>query len=173
MIRATKVETSEHEDSSARRTTADGGRLPERESPAASKQDSVLLDFDSRYRRRNAMRSQGGLDFLLDLERAQRLRHGDLLVLEDGRRIRVEAAPEDLVEITSQAPGGLTRIAWHLGNRHLPVMLSLDNIRIRRDHVIEAMVVGLGGSVMPLRAAFDPERGAYAGGHQHDPDDGR
>ena len=95
--------------------------------------DSVRLDFDARYRRRTAMRSQGGLDFLLDLERAQRLRHGDLLVLEDGRRVRVEAALEDLVEIRSAAIGGLARLAWHLGNRHLPVMLFADRILIRRD----------------------------------------
>ena len=129
--------------------------------------DRVLLDFDARYRRRTAMRSASGLDFLLDLERARRLRHGDLLVLEDGRRIRVEAAPEDLAEIRSLASGGLTRIAWHLGNRHLPVMLALDHIRIRRDHVIEEMVAGLGGTIKHVHAAFDPERGAYAGGHVH------
>ena len=143
MIRATRVET------------------------AGDASGHVLLDFDARYRRRTAMRTEDGLDFLLDLERAQRLRHGDRLVLEDGRRIAVEAAPEDLAEILAPAPGELMRIAWHLGNRHLPVMLALDNIRIRRDHVIEAMVLGLGGTVTHVHAAFDPERGAYAGGHVH------
>src|SRR5450631_2229376 len=139
MIRATKVEA--------------GG-------PARVENDSVLLDFDARYRRRTAMRSESGLDFLLDLERAQRLRHGDVLLLEDGRRVRVEAAPEDLAEIRCGADGGLTRIAWHLGNRHLPVMLTPERILIRRDHVIEAMLLGLGGTVAAVRAAFDPERGA-------------
>ena len=172
VIRATKVESiDEAPGSSAPRTTASAGRLPGGESPEAIQdaaiQDSVLLDFDGRYRRRTALRTAGGLEFLLDLERAQRLRHGDLLVLEDGRRIRVEAAPEDLAEIRSGKPGELTRIAWHLGNRHLPVMLAQGHIRIRRDHVIEAMVTGLGGSVVHVRAAFDPERGAYAGGHVH------
>jgi len=147
MIRATKVEPA-----SGAMTPAD---------------DRVLLDFDARYRRRNAMRSEGGLDFLLDLERAQRLRHGDRLVLEDGRRVQVAAAPEDLAEIRSTAIGGLTRLAWHLGNRHLPVMLAPDHILIRRDHVIEDMVRGLGGTVAPVCAPFDPERGAYAGGHIH------
>ena len=172
MIRAIKVVAGgDAPHSSVRRTTAAGGRLPEGESPAAS-EDHVLLDFDARYRRRTAMRSEGGLNFLLDLERAQRLRHGDLLVLEDGRRVRVEAAPEDLAEIACAAPGGLTRIAWHLGNRHLPVMLALTHIRIRRDHVIEEMVAGLGGTVTPVTAPFDPERGAYAGGHKHDTDNG-
>ena len=129
--------------------------------------DRVLLDFDARYRRRITMRSEAGLEFLLDLERAQRLRHGDVLVLEDGRRIQVSAAPEDLAEIRSAATGGLTRLAWHLGNRHLPVMLAHDVIRIRCDHVIEDMVRGLGGTVAHVHAAFDPERGAYAGGHVH------
>ena len=139
--------------------------------PAAGR---VLLDFDARYRRRTAMRTEDGLDFLLDLELAQRLRHGDRLVLEDGRRIAVEAAPEDLAEIRAPAPAELMRIAWHLGNRHLPVMLAPGNIRIRRDHVIEAMVIGLGGTVAHIYAAFDPERGAYAGGnaHSHGGDDG-
>lgn len=140
----------------------------------AQAEDRVLLDFDARYRRRTAMRSESGLEFLLDLERAQRLRHGDLLLLEDGRRIQVAAAPEDLVEIRSDAIGGLTRLAWHLGNRHLPVMLAPDHILIRRDHVIEDMVRGLGGTVAHVVAAFDPERGAYAGGHvhAHEGDDG-
>lgn len=140
----------------------------------AQAEDRVLLDFDARYRRRTAMRSESGLEFLLDLERAQRLRHGDLLLLEDGRRIQVAAAPEDLVEIRSDAIGGLTRLAWHLGNRHLPVMLAPDHILIRRDHVIEDMVRGLGGTVAHVVAAFNPERGAYAGGHvhAHEGDDG-
>ena len=143
-------------------------------SPEAPAEDRVLLDFDARYRRRTAMTAESGLEFLLDLERAQRLRHGDLLVLEDGRRIQVAAAPEQLAEIRSEATGGLTRLAWHLGNRHLPVMLAPDHIRIRRDHVIEDMVRGLGGTVTHVVAAFDPERGAYAGGHTHarESDDG-
>jgi len=134
--------------------------------------DHVVLDFDARYRRRTVMCTEGGLEFLLDLERAQRLRHGELLVLEDGRRIRVEGATELLAQIHCAVTGGLTRIAWHLGNRHLPVMLMEQYIRIRRDHVIEEMVVGLGGSITPVRTVFEPERGAYAGGHKHDLDDG-
>jgi urease accessory protein len=127
----------------------------------------VVLDFDSRYRRRTSLRTAEGLDFLLDLDRARRLRHGDLLILEDGRAIRVEAAPEPLVEIRCTEAGGLARIAWHLGNRHLPVMLLTDAIRIRRDHVIEEMVGGLGGQVAAIEAPFDPERGAYADGQTH------
>jgi urease accessory protein len=129
--------------------------------------DSVRLDFEGRYRRRVTLATLSGLEVLLDLPRAQRLRHGDVLVLEDGRPIRVEAAPEPLVEIRAVSADALTRIAWHLGNRHLPVMLGAGFIRIRRDHVIEDMVRGLGGSLEALTAPFDPERGAYAGGHMH------
>ena len=130
--------------------------------------DEVTLDFDQRHRRRVAMTGVGGLEFLLDLPRTQRLRHGDALLLEDGRRVRVKAAPEPLAKISTTAPGGLVRISWHLGNRHLPVMLAQDHILIRRDHVIEDMVRGLGASVEHVEAPFDPEAGAYAGhGHHH------
>ena len=79
--------------------------------------------------------------------------------------------PESLAEIHAHGEGDLVRIAWHLGNRHLPVQLLDDRIRIRTDHVIEAMVEGLGGHVDHIDAPFDPEAGAYAGGHAHHHDD--
>ncbi len=114
------------------------------------------------------MKSNGGIEFLLDLASARRLRQGDTLVLEDGRRIRVNAAPEPLAEISVTFAAELVRIAWHLGNRHLPVMLLPGRILIRRDHVIEDRVKGLGGSVTHVELPFDPEDGAYAsGGHGH------
>jgi len=107
-----------------------------------------------------------GLEFLLDLESAVALRGGDALVLEDGRLIEVVAAPEPLLEIRGQDPQHLVRIAWHLGNRHLPTQITGRALRIRRDHVIEAMVKGLGARVVEIEAPFDPEGGAYAGdGH--------
>lgn len=135
--------------------------------------DEVTLDFDNRHRRRLAMTGKGGLEFLLDLPRAHRIRQGDTLLLEDGRRVRVMAAKEALAEITTASSAGLVRVAWHLGNRHLPVMLLPDRILIRRDHVIEDMVRLLGASVEMVEAAFDPEDGAYAGGgHHHDDDHG-
>ena len=81
------------------------------------------------------------------------------------------AQPEPLLEIHAHDEGELVRIAWHLGNRHLPVQLLGDRIRIRADHVIEEMVEGLGGHVDAIEAPFDPEAGAYAGGHQHHHDD--
>ena len=138
--------------------------------------DTVVLDFDDRHRRRMAMTGTRGLEFLLDLENAVALRGGDALVLEDNRLIEVVAAPEPLAEIRCSDPHHLVRVAWHLGNRHLPTQIMPKGLRIRRDHVIEAMVKGLGARVIEIEAPFDPEGGAYAGsghapapeGHSHD-----
>ena len=133
--------------------------------------DTVVLDFDDRHRRRMAMTGTRGLEFLLDLENAIALRGGDALVLEDGRLIEVVAAAEPLAEIRGADPLHLVRVAWHLGNRHLPTQIMPKGLRIRRDHVIEAMVKGLGARVIEIEAPFDPEGGAYAGtahGHAHD-----
>ena len=133
--------------------------------------DTVVLGFDDRHRRRMAMTGTRGLEFLLDLENAVVLRGGDALVLDDGRLIEVVAAPEPLVEIRGNDPHHLVRVAWHLGNRHLPTQIMTRGLRIRRDHVIEAMVRGLGARVVEIEAPFDPEGGAYAGdGHAHAPD---
>ncbi len=131
-----------------------------KEAPA----DTVVLDFDDRHRRRMAMTGTRGFEFLLDLENAVALRGGDALVLEDGRLIEVVAAPEPLLEIRGTDPHHLVRVAWHLGNRHLPTQIMPKGLRIRRDHVIEAMVKGLGARVIEIDAPFDPEGGAYAGG---------
>src|SRR3954470_6314064 len=133
----------------------------------AAAADSIVLDFDDRHRRRMAMTGTRGLEFLLDLEQAVALRGGDALVLEDGRLIEVVAAPEPLAEIRGTDPQHLVRIAWHLGNRHLPTQIAGKGLRIRRDHVIEAMVKGLGARVIEIEAPFDPEGGAYASGHAH------
>ena len=135
--------------------------------------DTVVLDFDDRHRRRMAMTGTRGLEFLLDLENAVALRGGDALVLEDGRLIEVVAAAEPLVEIRGADPLHLVRVAWHLGNRHLPTQIMPKGLRIRRDHVIEAMVKGLGARIIEIEAPFDPEGGAYAqaahdhAGHDH------
>jgi urease accessory protein len=124
--------------------------------------DTVVLDFDDRHRRRMAMTGTRGLEFLLDLENAVALRGGDALVLDDGRLIEVVAAAEPLVEIRGADPHHLIRVAWHLGNRHLPTQIMPKGLRIRRDHVIEEMVKGLGARVTEIEAPFDPEGGAYA-----------
>src|SRR6266581_3358477 len=130
--------------------------------------DTVVLDFDDRHRRRMAMIGTRGLEFLLDLENAVALRGGDALVLDDGRLIEVVAAPEPLLEIKGTDPHHLVRVAWHLGNRHLPTQITARGLRIRRDHVIETMVKGLGARVIEIEAPFDPEGGAYASGPAHE-----
>ncbi len=135
--------------------------------------DHVLIDFDRRHRRRIVLPTESGQEVLIDLPQAVRLRDGDGLVTETGI-VRVQARPEPLLEIHAHDDGELVRIAWHLGNRHLPVQLLGDRIRIRADHVIEEMVEGLGGHVEAIEAPFDPEAGAYAAGgghHHHDHDD--
>jgi urease accessory protein len=145
------------------RATEVRGQYRWTEAPA----DTVVLDFDDRHRRRMAMTGTRGLEFLLDLENAVALRGGDALVLEDGRLVEVVAAPEPLVEIRGADPQHLVRIAWHLGNRHLPTQIMGKGLRIRRDHVIEEMVKGLGARVIEIEAPFDPEGGAYAAAHDH------
>jgi len=138
----------------------------------ARKTDEVLLDFDQRFRRRIVLTTRAGANLALDLPHAVRLRDGDGLVADDDSIIRVRACPEPLLDIAA-APSLLTRIAWHLGNRHLPVQFAEGTLRIRADHVIAAMVEGLGASVRPLEAPFDPEPGAYAaaGAHHHHTDE--
>ena len=136
--------------------------------------DTVVLDYDERYRRRVAMTGVRGLGFLLDLPEATMLRAGDGLELEDGRVVEVVAAPESLIEIRAADAAALARIAWHLGNRHLPTELMGKSLRIRRDPVIEEMARGLGGAVVAIEAPFNPEGGAYvrapAPDHDHDHD---
>ena len=133
--------------------------------------DVVVLDFDHRHRRRLRMQGEGGLDFLLDLPEATAIRNGDGLLLEDGRIVEVKASAEPLVEVRARDAGHLVRLAWHLGNRHLPVQVEAERLLIREDHVIEAMLKSLGAIVTHVEAPFDPEGGAYGHGHHHHDDD--
>lgn len=129
--------------------------------------DHVLLDHDDRHRRRIVLHGTQGTEVKLDLPQAVHLRDGDGLALPDGTVVRVRAKPEKLIEISSPDSSKLIQVAWHLGNRHLPVQMLGDRLRIRADHVIKQMVEGLGGHVRLLEAPFDPEPGAYGGSHHH------
>ena len=133
--------------------------------------DSVSLDYDRRSRRRMVMTTAAGAEIALDLPRPLPLRAGHGLVLDDGSIVRVDAAPEALIEIRARDVAALVRIAWHLGNRHLPTQLlpGADGgcLRIRADHVIADMAAGLGGTCTAIDAAFDPESGAYASAGEH------
>ena len=108
-----------------------------------------------------------GIAFLLDLPEARLLRHGDGLVLDDGRIIEVIAAPEALLEVRGRDTEHLVQLAWQLGNRHLPAQVFADRILIRRDHVVADMLKGLGAEVAEIEAPFDPEGGAYGGHGSH------
>jgi len=132
--------------------------------PAAAS-DRVILDHDKRVRRRIVFTTVGGERIRLCEAEVVQLRHGDGLRLDDGRTVAVEARLEPLLEIEAADAAALVRIAWHLGNRHLPTQLLAGRLRIRADHVIEAMVEALGGRCRSLEAPFDPEGGAYERDH--------
>ena len=129
--------------------------------------DRVVLDAVERHRRRITLTGELGTVFLLDLPQATALRDGDGLVLDDGSVIRVTGKPEPLTEIAAESPHALARLAWHIGNRHIDVQVVGNKLRIRRDHVLEAMLRGLGAQLTPVETAFDPEPGAYQP-HAHD-----
>lgn len=139
--------------------------------PAAAAQGTVTLGYLDRHRRRVRLHGDDGSPFLLDLPRAAVLGEGDGLAIEGGGYLEVRAAAEPLAEITCRDGAELARLAWHLGNRHLPMQVAGTALRIRWDHVIADMVAGLGARVGRIDAPFDPEAGAYAegghGGHQH------
>lgn len=132
--------------------------------------DSVTLAYDDRFRRRRALATDGGESFLLALPTATVLRQGDRLLLDDGRTLEVRAADEPVADLAAQSEAHLVRLAWHLGNRHLPTQILATEppkLRIRRDHVIEEMAVALGATVTQTAAPFDPEGGAYGDGASH------
>lgn len=135
------------------------------------------LAYDARHRRRMTVSSVTGERVLLDLAEATRLRDGDRLELDDGRLLRIEAEPEEVVDIFPGEGATLAQLAWHLGNRHTPTAVLGDRLRIHRDHVLEAMAERLGARIAHTEAPFDPEVGAYHDGgghghhHDHDHDD--
>jgi urease accessory protein len=141
--------------------------LPPGTWPVDTAVDRIVLSYDERHRRRLRYVASGGTTFLLDLPRAAVLRAGDGLRLEDGRIVRVEASPEQLIEITAPDIGTLVRLAWHIGNRHLPAQLEPQRILIREDAVIESMLTGLGATLRHVLAPFTPEAGAYHGSGGH------
>jgi urease accessory protein len=128
---------------------------------------SVTLDFDARYRRRIRLTTDQDEDVLLDLPKAVAMADGDGLGLDDGRWLKIQATPELLVEIRHKDPHQRMRLAWHLGNRHLPTEIQDQVLRIRPDHVTEDMLRRFGADLVNVRALFQPEGGAY-GDHGHE-----
>ena len=125
---------------------------------AARAIDRVVLDADERHRRRIVLTGETRHDASCSICRSRlTLRDGDGLVLDDGSIVRVAGKPEPLVEIAAASPHELARLAWHIGNRHTDVQVVGDRLRIRRDHVLEDMLRGLGAQLTPIEAPFDPE----------------
>ena len=139
--------------------------------PAEKAAGTLTLDFDSRHRRRIRLKTDYGEDVLLDLPKTVAMADGDGLQLDDGTWLRITAASESLVEVRHQDRHQLMRLAWHLGNRHLPTEIREGALRIRPDHVIEEMLQGFGGELDKIQAAFQPEGGAYGVNHDHNPRD--
>ena len=142
--------------------------------PADAAVGEVTLAFDQRHRRRIRMTDDAGVPFLLDLAKAMVLGDGDGLALDGDGYIRVRAAAEPVADVRAATAAGTARLAWHIGNRHTPVQVLADGtLRIRDDHVLVAMLEGLGAFVTRRLASFTPEPGAYAGtgdghGHRHE-----
>lgn len=123
----------------------------------------VSLTYDDRFLRRKVLTAASGERFLVDLPHTTSLNHGDAFELEDGRLVKVSAAPEDLLEVR----GDLTRLAWHVGNRHMPCQIETERLVIQRDHVIYDMLLKLGAEVKEISEPFTPEGGAYGHGRTH------
>ena len=134
---------------------------------AHSPADTITLDENARHRRRIALTSDGGIPFLLNLAEARLLKHGEGVVLSDGRVIEIRAEPEPLYEISATDAQHLVVLAWQIGNRHLAAQIEADRILIRRGPVIGTMLEGLGAQISEIEAPFNPQGGAYGDAHSN------
>jgi urease accessory protein len=118
--------------------------------------DRVVLDAGDRQRRRIVLTAEHGTTVLLDFARPVALHDGDGLVLEDGSIVEVTGLAESLVAVATETAADVVRLAWHIGNRHTEMQIAGETLRIRRDHVLEDMLRGLGARLTPVDAPFDP-----------------
>lgn len=127
----------------------------------------VVLGYDERFLRRKRLITASGDAFMVNLEETTNVLAGDAFELTDGRLVEIAAAAEAVLIVT----GDLTRLAWHIGNRHTPCQIEADRLVIRADHVLADMLRGLGAVVTAADAPFTPEGGAYGMwrtmGHAH------
>jgi urease accessory protein len=131
----------------------------------------LILPFDLRRKSRLRAVLTNGTEAALFLPRGSVLRDGDLLEAEDGTLIRVESAAESILWVTAETPHALMRAAYHLGNRHTPVELGANFLKLEADPVLHEMLLQLGVTVREESAPFHPEGGAYGGGHRHGHDE--
>jgi len=136
--------------------------------PSAPVTQRLVLPFDLRQKSRLRACLESGEEVGLFLERGIVLRGGDLLLAEDGTVIQVIAAHETVSTVREPDATRLTKAAYHLGNRHVPVQIGSGWLRYGHDHVLDEMVKGMGLVVVVEQAPFEPEAGAYGGhGHAH------
>jgi urease accessory protein len=126
--------------------------------------DTIALAHDERRLRRKLLTLPKGEEIFLDFPQALSLENGDSLHLEDGRTVEIRAADEAVFEIRGRDAAHLSKLAWHIGNRHLPAQIEKSRILIKRDHVMRQMLLGLGATVTDTTDHFSPEHGAY---HSH------
>ena len=154
-------------------------QITERIEAAEHCDDELILPFDQRQKSRQRVCLQSGIEAALMLERGTILRGGDYLCSGDGRVIKVVAANEPVLHVTaplsSHTKGAqqLMRAVYHLANRHVPLQIGCGSngagwLRLEQDHVLKAMLLGLGMKVVEQNAPFEPEAGAYGGGHHHE-----
>jgi urease accessory protein len=123
----------------------------------------IALTYEQRQKSRLRLRLESGEEVAISRPRGSVLRGGDTVQTESGTRVEIVSAPEKLLHIEADS---LARVAYHLGNRHVPVQVGQAFLRIAEDHVLETMVRKLGARVTYVEAPFEPESGAYS--HQHD-----
>jgi urease accessory protein len=134
--------------------------------------DALILDYAKRSAGAFSVTGLRGGAFDIALDEPRRLRTDDLLELEDGTLLEVVAAPEPLIEARAVDLAGLMRLAYHLGDRHVPVEVLANRVRVRREPALETLLRSLGAKLLTIEAPFEPEGGAYAGSHGHHHDHG-
>ncbi len=127
----------------------------------------VELTFDARQKSRFRATLNSGIDIGADLPRTGILRSGSFIATEQGDILRIDAKPERLMQVIAQSDFDLVKAAYHLGNRHVPLMLTPSALYFEPDHVLAEMVTGLGLTVAEIEHPFEPESGAYAQ-HSHE-----
>ncbi|WP_244847029.1 urease accessory protein UreE [Caballeronia sp. SL2Y3] len=132
---------------------------------------TLTLAFDARCRSRLAATLDNGEEVALVMPRGTVLANDDVLVADDGGLVRIIAAAEDVLVVRALNPLTLMRVAYHLGNRHTPVEIHADHLKLEADAVLEDMVARLGATVTRESQPFQPETGAYGGGHKHGHDE--
>lgn len=141
--------------------------IRQRVAPQDRHDDRLVLPFDKRQKSRLRTRLESGAEVGLFLERGTMLRDGDFLKTEDGLLVRVVAAPEKVYLVRCESTLQLMCAAYHLGNRHVPLEIGDGWLKLKRDAVLRDMLLGLGATVSDAELPFDPEAGAYGGGHSH------